>query len=68
MNVHKYNRKQDYSWNKYRALSRNFNIWSKKLLGSTKSKITKDENGEDLPHLEITEALLINCNNVNNDY
>ena len=24
-----------------------------KLLGSTKSKITKDENGEDLPHLEI---------------
>ena len=41
---------------------------AKKLLGSTKSKITKDENGEDLPHLEITEALLINCNIVNNDY
>ena len=25
-----------------------------KLLGSTKSKITKDENGENVPHLEIT--------------
>ena len=25
-----------------------------KLLGSTKSKITKDENGEDMPYLEIT--------------
>ena len=36
-----------------------------KLLGSTKSKITKDKN---LPHLEITEVILIHCNNVNNDY
>ena len=26
-----------------------------KLLGSFKSKITKDENGENFPHLEITE-------------
>ena len=25
-----------------------------KLLGSTKSKITKDENGENVPHLEIS--------------
>ena len=24
-----------------------------KLLGSTKSKITKNENGENVPHLEI---------------
>ena len=30
-----------------------------KLLGSTKSKITKDENGESVPHLEITEVVLI---------
>ena len=30
-----------------------------KLLGSTKSKITKDENGENVPHLEITEVVLI---------
>ena len=27
-----------------------------KLRGSTKSKITKYENGEDVPHLEITEV------------
>ena len=39
-----------------------------KLLGSTKSKITKDENGENVPHLEITEVVLIHCNIVNNDY
>ena len=30
-----------------------------KLLRSTKSKITKDENGENLPHLEITKVLNI---------
>ena len=30
-----------------------------KLLGSTKNKITKDENGETVPHLEISEAVLI---------
>ena len=39
-----------------------------KLLGNTKSKITKDENVENLPHLEITEVVLIHCNIVNNDY
>ena len=39
-----------------------------KLLGSTKSKITKDENGENMPHLEITEVVLIHCNIVDNDY
>ena len=39
-----------------------------KLLGSTKSKITKYENGENLPHLEITEIVLIHCNVANNDY
>ena len=27
-----------------------------KLLGSTKSKITKVENGKNVPHLEITEV------------
>ena len=37
-----------------------------KLLGSTKSKITKDKNGENVPHLEITKAVLIHCNIVNN--
>ena len=39
-----------------------------KLLGSTKNKITKDENGENMPHLEITEVVLVHCNMVNNDY
>ena len=38
-----------------------------KLLGNTKSKITKNENGENLPQLEITEVVLIHCNIVN-DY
>ena len=39
-----------------------------KLLGNTKSKITKVENGENVSHLEITEVALIHCNIVNNNY
>ena len=39
-----------------------------KLLGSTESKITKDKNGENVPHLEIVELLLIHCSVVNNNY
>ena len=39
-----------------------------KLLGSIKNKITKDNNGENVPHLEITEVVLVHCNIVNNDY
>ena len=39
-----------------------------KLLGSTRSKITKDENGDNELHLEITEVVLIHCNTVNSDY
>ena len=39
-----------------------------KLLGSTESKITKDKNGENVPHLEILELVLVHCNLVNNDY
>ena len=39
-----------------------------KLLGSIKNKINKNKNGENVPHLEITEALLAHCNIVNNDY
>ena len=37
-----------------------------KLLGSTKSKIAKKENGENVPYLEITEVVLVHCNIVNN--
>ena len=39
-----------------------------KLLGSTKSRIKKFEKGENAPHLEITEVVLIHFNIVNNDY
>ena len=30
-----------------------------KLLGSTKSKVTKNENGENVPNLQITEVVLV---------
>ena len=36
-----------------------------KLIRSTKSKTTMDEN---VPHLEITEVVLVHFNIVNNDY
>ena len=36
-----------------------------KLFGRTKSKITKDKNRENVPHLEITEVGLVHCNIVN---
>ena len=39
-----------------------------KLLGSTEKKITKDKYGENVPHLEITDVVLVHCNIVNNDY
>ena len=39
-----------------------------KLLQSTQSKINKDKNGENVPHLEITEVVLIHCNIFNNNY
>ena len=38
-----------------------------KLLGSTENKRTNDKNGENVPHLEITEVVLVHCNIVNND-
>ena len=41
---------------------------TRKLLGCTKNKIAKDKNGENVPHLEITEVVLVHCNIVNNDY
>ena len=39
-----------------------------KLLGSIENKITKDKNGENVPHLEISEVVVVHCNIVNNDY
>ena len=38
------------------------------LLGSNKKKITKDKNGENVPRLEITEVVLVDCNTANNNY
>ena len=38
------------------------------LFGSSKSKITKDKNGENVPHLEITEVVLVHCDIDNNNY
>ena len=38
------------------------------LLRSTNSKITKDKNSDYVPHSEITEAVLVHCNIVNNNY
>ena len=38
-----------------------------KLLESTKNKITKDKNGENVPHLQITEVVSVYCNIVNNN-
>ena len=39
-----------------------------RLLRSTKSKITKDQNSENVPYLEITDVVLAHCNIVNNNY
>ena len=39
-----------------------------KLLRSTKRKITKDENDENVPHLEVNEVVLAHCDIGNNDY
>ena len=39
-----------------------------KLLARSKNKIIKHKNGENVPHLEITEVVLVHCNIANNDY
>ena len=38
-----------------------------KLLGSPENEITRDKNGENVPHLEITKVVLVRCITVNND-
>ena len=37
------------------------------LLGSTKIKVTKDETGANMPHLQITKVVLALWNIINND-
>ena len=39
-----------------------------RLLGSTENKTTKDKNSENVPHLEITEVVLVDRNISNNYY
>ena len=39
-----------------------------KMLESTENKITKDKNGENVLHFEITEVVLVHCDIVNIDY
>ena len=39
-----------------------------KLLGSTKSRITKDGKCENVPNSEVTEVKLVHCNTVNSNY
>ena len=39
-----------------------------KLLGSIENKISKNKNGENVLHLEITKVVLVHCNIVNNNY
>ena len=39
-----------------------------KLLESTESKIIKNKNGQNVPHLEVAELVLVYCKLVNNDY
>ena len=38
------------------------------LLKSTKSKITKNGNGENVLHLETTEVVLVHCDIFNYNY
>ena len=39
-----------------------------KLLGGAKSKITKNEDGENVPDFEITEVVLVICSIANNNF
>ena len=41
---------------------------TRKLLGSTSSKISEYETGKNVLHLEIAEVVLVHYNFVNNDY
>ena len=39
-----------------------------KILESTTGKISKDQNGENVTHSEISGVILVHCNIVNNNY
>ena len=39
-----------------------------KLLESAKNIITENKNGENVPHLESAEVILVHCNIFSHDY
>ena len=39
-----------------------------KFLGWTEDQITNDQNGENVPHLEVTKLPLLQCKISNSDY
>ena len=39
-----------------------------KITNKITNSITNDKNGENVPHLEITEIILVHCNIVTNSY
>ena len=51
-----------------RLLSQTFNIWYDGITWKHLKKITTEKNGENVPHLEITKAVLVYCNIGNNYY
>ena len=44
------------------------NEYGLELLTPQTQILTKDKNGENVWHLEVTEVVLVHCNIVNNDY
>ena len=55
------NLRQDIFWNFWHPKQRYY-------LETLKQNITEYKNGGNVPHLEITEIVLVHCNIVNNDY
>ena len=43
-------------------------IFMKSENSQTSNKITRDKNGENVRHPEISEVVLVHCHIVNNDY
>ena len=58
----------DWIWEGNISLAKLLTSGRMKLLESAKNKITEDKNDEYVPHLEITEVLLVHCNIVSNGY
>ena len=57
-NIYKQNRKYNYIWNNSAYYLKLLMRETKELLGSTKSKITKVKNDENVHHLKISEVVL----------